>query len=90
MKVTVLGKKNTQYVQKATGEVKKIRELHVLCDPPIHPKDGFEGCEVKVVWCPFDINDIKIGQKYDFVYEVRTGRNGDYAALVDIVPEADN
>ena len=87
MKATVLGKKNTTYVQKATGEVKNIRELHVLCDPPVHPRDGFEGAEVKVVWCPFAIDDIKVGEKYDFLYEVRTGRNGDYAALVDIIPE---
>ena len=86
MKATVLGKKNSSYVQKVTGEVKKVRELHVLCDPPAHPKDGFEGCEVRTIWCPFDIDDIKVGEKYDFIYEVRTGRNGDYAALVDIEP----
>ena len=89
MKATVIGKKNSTYVQKVTGEVKKVRELHIVCDAPLHPKDGFEGCEVKTVWCPFDIDSIKVGNKYDFVYEIRSGRNGDYAALVDIV-DADN
>lgn len=86
MIATVVGKKDQQYKQKSTGELKHARELHVVKEAPAHAKDGFVGVEVAAIWCPFDISDIEIGKQYDFIYEIRSGRNGDYAALVDIVP----
>ena len=85
MIVTVVGKKDSTYTVKATGEVKQARELHVVKDPAIHPQAGFIGQEVDKVWCSFPIDKINVGGRYDLVYEVRNGRNGAYATLVDVV-----
>ena len=86
MTVTVVGKKNTTYTQKATGEVKRARELYVVKDIPEHPTSGIEGHETDRVWCGFPIDHVKVGERYDLVYEVRNGRTGAYATLVDVVP----
>ena len=85
MVAKVVGKRSQTYTQKSTGEVKNARELHVIREPYDPPRDGFEGVEVECIWCGnIDISKIPVGAKCNFEYERRTGRNGEYAALVGI------
>lgn len=86
MVATVVGKKIQTYIQKSTGEQKIARELHVVKDVPHRPVEGFIGQEVDKIWCTFDISYIEVGKRYEFIYDIRNGRNGSYASLVDIQP----
>ena len=81
----IVGKRDQTYTQKSTGEVRNARELYIVKDPPSTPRAGFEGQEVDRVWCGnLDISKIPVGARAKFDYDKRTGRNGEYAALVDI------
>lgn len=84
MVATVIGKKIQNYTKKESGEVKTARELHVVKDPPIRPVEGFIGQEVDKIWCPFDISFVEVGERYNFIYDIKSGSKGSYATLVDI------
>lgn len=86
MIATIVGKRDQTYTQKTTGELRNAREIYIVKEPPSTPRAGFEGCEVDRVWCgSLDISKIPVGSKCKFEYEKRNGRNGEYAALVDIL-----
>ena len=82
MRATVLYKKNKPYVDKA-GEAKLSRELHIVREDAV-TDEGAEGNMVEKLFPKFDIGYIKVGQTYDFIFDMRSGYNGTYAVLVDI------
>lgn len=80
----IVGKEISQFTDQQTGEVVKMRKLHVLWDKPKRLADGFEGQKVQVESASFDIDDLKIGDRCIFEYEINATKKGNFAKLVDV------
>ena len=80
----IVGKEVSQFPDKVTGELVKSRKLHILWDKPRRPQDGFEGQKVQVETAGFDIDDLKIGDRCNFEYEVNVTKKGNFAKLADV------
>lgn len=73
----VVGKSKRQWTDKATGEVKQYKEMHVIYEKP--PKDdAFEGQRVEVLRMPDSTpyGSVRVGATYDIDFEARNTRNG--------------
>lgn len=82
MLAKVLYVKNKPYVAK-DGQAKMAREIH-LVRAEATTQDGAVGNEVEKIYPQFDIGGIKVGETYDFIFDMRSGFKGAYAVLVDI------
>ena len=82
----IVGKEVSQFTDQQTGEVVKMRKLHVLWDAPRRPQDGFEGRKAQVETASFDIDYLKIGDRCNFEYEINATKKGNFAKLVDVEP----
>ncbi len=82
----IVGKEERTYPDKQTGEIKTSRTLHILCDAPKRPEDGFTGQKVITESVRFPIDDIKVGDYVYLDYDIRSTRSGTFASLVEITP----
>ena len=82
MLAKVLFKKNKPYVKK-DGTASMAREIHFVREDQT-TQDGAEGHEVDKVFPKIDIGHVKVGEVYDFIFDMRSGYNGAYAVLVGI------
>lgn len=82
MLAKVLYMKNKPYV-KRDGTANMAREIHLVRAEPT-TEEGAVGCQVEKVYPKFDIGHVKVGETYDFIFDMRSGYNGAYAVLVDI------
>ena len=80
----IVGKEVSSFTDQQTGELVKMRKLHVLWDKPRRVVDGFEGQKVQVETASFDIDDLKIGDRANFEYEINATKKGNFAKLVDV------
>ena len=80
----IVGKEISQFTDQQTGELVKMRKLHILWDPPRRPQDGFEGQKVQVETASFEIDDLKIGDRCNFEYEINATKKGNFAKLIDV------
>ena len=82
----IVGKEVSSFTDQQTGELVKMRKLHVLWEPPRRPQDGFEGRKVQVETASFEIDDLKIGDRCNFEYEINQTKKGNFAKLIDVEP----
>ena len=80
----IVGKEISQFTDQQTGELVKMRKIHILWDKPRRPQDGFEGQKVQVETASFDIDDLKIGDRCNFEYEINATKKGNFAKLADV------
>lgn len=82
----IVGKEISQFPDQQTGELVKVRKLHILWDKPRRLQDGFEGRRVQVETASFDIDDLKIGDRCNFEYDINQTKKGNFAKLADVEP----
>lgn len=82
MLAKVLYIKNKPYVKK-DGTASMAREIHFV-RAEATTKEGAVGHEVDKVFPKFEIGHVKVGETYEFCFDMRSGYNGAYAVLVDI------
>ena len=80
----IVGKEISQFPDKETGVLVKSRKLHILWDKPRRPQDGFEGQKVQVESAGFDIDDLAVGDRCNFEYEINATKKGNFAKLADV------
>lgn len=80
----IVGKEVSSFTDQQTGELVKMRKLHILWDKSRRVVDGFEGQKVQVETASFDIDDLKIGDRCNFEYEINATKKGNFAKLVDV------
>ena len=80
----IVGKEISSFTDQQTGELVKMRKLHILWDKSRRVVDGFEGQKVQVETASFDIDDLKIGDRCNFEYEINATKKGNFAKLVDV------
>ena len=81
----IVGKEISEFTNTTSGEVVKMRKLHILWDKARRPQDGFEGQKVQVENAGFEIDDLKVGDRCSFEYEINATKKGNFAKLVDAV-----
>lgn len=80
----IVGKEISQFTDQQSGEVVKMRKLHILWDKPRRSQDGFEGQKVQVETAGFEIDDLKVGDRCNFEYEINATKKGNFAKLADV------
>lgn len=80
----IVGKEISTFADQQTGQLVTMRKLHILWDKSRRIVDGFEGQKVQVETVSFDINDLKVGDRCSFEYEINATKKGNFAKLVDV------
>ena len=95
--VELRGKRQSNYYDK-NGELRRWKELHVIYTgtpnddenefDPDAPGEFMVGDQVGILACPRGVNfeRLEIGNFYQLEYELRPGRDGTRAYLVNIKP----
>lgn len=81
--VKLLGVEQREYVDKATGEVKIYRALHVMHETPT---ENVTGNAVSSFTCPKDLGNDRLlpGRSYELVYTHFPTKNGLGAKISDL------
>lgn len=85
-KVLVVGVMDKGYTDKKTGELKRLREIHMLVKSPPQKQDDFRGDRVVAQLVRFDVSEIEPQRWYIPEWNVQRYGDNNRAELIGLSP----